>query len=149
VRVVATRVRPVREGVDTARFVSGWGASIEEASIGCRREAAERYAAQFAGDEPVERGEIRRFAGAAVAPSEILLIGDEQFARRRLPLAGEADMDWPCSCAISTRCSTRHKRRQPDNAKISLGGGPIFRNRKPRRCQGLHDTDVRPTYGDL
>jgi thiazole/oxazole-forming peptide maturase SagD family component len=83
IRVVATRVRPAREGTGRARFVSGWGASIEEASIGCRREAAERYAAQFAGDEPVERGDIRGFAGAAIAPPNILLISDQQFARRR------------------------------------------------------------------
>src|SRR5207244_13045024 len=84
VRVVATRVNPAREDDKTVRFVSGWGATIEEASLGCEREAAERYSAQFAGDEPVERAEIHRLDGAAVSPSEILLVSEEQLARRHL-----------------------------------------------------------------
>ena len=107
VRVVAARVNSSRGEDPSVRFVSGWGATIEEASLGCRREAAERFSAQFAGNEPIERGEIHRFKGAAVPPPEILLIGDEQFAKRHLwnavhpgfnelpePWDGDRPIDW-------------------------------------------------------
>ena len=81
--VAAASVPAMRPNDPTIRFVSGWGASWAEAVRRCRMEAAERCSAQFFGNEPLLRARQDELGAEAVAPTELLLVSEPQFAARQ------------------------------------------------------------------
>lgn len=82
IAVVAARVPSAQEGDPTVRYASGWGASPREAAESCTWEVVERLAAQIHGMEAIKRAKARALGAAAVLPPELLLIAEDQYARR-------------------------------------------------------------------
>jgi thiazole/oxazole-forming peptide maturase SagD family component len=81
--IAAARVRPVRKDDDSLRFVSGWGGTPGEAVHRCEMEAAERFSAQFWGSEPTIRARAGQLPGSTTSITELLLISEVQYVRRR------------------------------------------------------------------
>jgi len=140
--VAAARVRAAREADVTIRFVSGWGASEDEAVRGCMWEAAERYSAQALGTEAVRRATIEQLDGVAIAPPEILLIGDRQYRRRRSwnashPGFNELPIRWRAGRPLDWVESTPHL----SAIEAWLPAGLCFLGHERDRTAGLPPAD--------
>jgi YcaO cyclodehydratase, ATP-ad Mg2+-binding len=83
IHVAAARLRAARPGDPCVRFVSGWGTSATAARRNCLLEAAERYAGQFFGSEPLRRARACELDNLAVTPDDILLVSNRQYETRR------------------------------------------------------------------
>ncbi|TIU99128.1 MAG: hypothetical protein E5W09_09665 [Mesorhizobium sp.] len=80
--VAAGRVRTAREGDETSRFVSGWGATFEEAAQGCLREADETYFAQVVPEERILRASADETVGRLIEPPTLTLFSEAQYRGR-------------------------------------------------------------------
>ena len=77
--VAAGRVRTVTDADPDPLFVSGWGTTVERAVQSCRYEADETYFAQIVPDDRVRRSPSAALQGRVIEPSEILLMGEQQY----------------------------------------------------------------------
>lgn len=64
-------------------IASGRGLTSDDAQVACLAEAAERYSAQFRGDEKRVRARARDLPHAAILPSEALQISGGQWGNRK------------------------------------------------------------------
>jgi thiazole/oxazole-forming peptide maturase SagD family component len=82
VAVAAGRVRAVRDDDLTPRFVTGWGATFEEAAAKCRLEADETYFAQIVPDRRIIRAPASEMLGCVVEPPTLMLFSEAQYRGR-------------------------------------------------------------------